>query len=793
MWSLKLRRFGSTLAFFALISTFLTAPPAAGALIRVRAATDWGHTLAGTNTIEKSEARPRNAPLPALSTFDVRYSNFPEWAKVEIQSAIDIWAANFKSSVPIVVNASWGRSSSWGILGSARPVSFYSGFPNSPDPSLWYPSALANALAGKDLDRSKSDILIQVNEEANWNTRGDGSPTSSEYDLHSVFLHEIAHGLGFISSDSYDTYFGVGSIDQPTPVDAFAQTSDGRRLADLPSPSLELGKAFTTSLVWAGPLATAANGGVKPKLYTPSNYEVGSSVFHLDEATFAKSFLDSVMTPNLNPGEVFTGPGPILLAMMADMRNKPPAGPAIGLPKSPRNVQALTGDTSVLITFDPPVNLRTAQITGYVVTNLKSGIEKMSPTSPVLVTGLKNGVSYTFSIVAKNALGTSAPIESKAITPQATWESIVLDRGADGRSVASTVFNGLPAVAYTDSRSGDLKLTLWTGSRWRKYIVDGDGRGLGKTNNPVTGDISLCVNGSWKKQTLHIIYNDSKEKDLRYAAFNGKSFTHEIIDGNGVSVNSYKDPIRVRTSSDVSVANACVATAAGVQVFYRDESQGILLGAVKSRKNKWVYELIDGDSTKNSRTTGDVGFHIQAIYRGSITYLAYDSVMGINQREEMTSGAVRIATRNSISPKSWKYQTLDLSTDDATAFGFDIALAKTPTDIMVTWLAASISSLPKADQIHWAKITSLTSISKITTENFGTPAAEISTDGQYIAFNCADRLCVLDTSKKSSGQGAIRLARSAQASEVTQSTWVTVNKSKYLVTSVNNQLSLLRP
>ncbi len=791
MWSLKLRETSSTLALLILISTFFTLPQAE-ALTRVRPATHWSYIFAGTNTIEKSEARPRNASLPALSVFDVRYSNFPQWAKVELQSAIDIWAANFKSSVPIVVDASWGPSS-WGVLGSVRPVSFYSGFPNSLDPSLWYPSALANALAGKDLDRAKSDILIQVNEQANWDTSGDGSPTSSEYDLQSVFLHEIAHGLGFLSGYSYDTYFGVGSIDQPTPLDAFAQTSDGRRLADLPSPSLELGKALTTSLVWAGPLAIAANGGVKPKLYTPSNYEAWSSVSHLDEATFAKSDLNSVMTPNLDPGEVFIGPGPILLAMLEDMRNKPPAGAATSLPESPRNVRALTGDTSALITFDPPVNLRTAQITGYLIKNHRSGVEITSLTSPVLVSGLQNGTSYTFSIVAKNALGRSAPIESKAITPQAAWKSTVLDRTADGKSVASTVFNGLPAVAYTDSKSGDLKLALWTGSNWHKYIVDGDGRGVGKTKNPITGDLSVCVNGSGKKQTLHIVYNDSKEKDLHYAAFNGKNFTHEIIDGNGLSVNDYEDPIRIRTSSDVSVSHACVASAAGVQVFYRDESQGILLGAVKSRNKKWVYELIDGDSAKNSRTTGDVGFHIQAIYHGSKTYLAYDSVMGLNQREEMTSGAVRIATRNSISPKSWKYQTLDLSTDDASVFGFDIALAKTPTSIVATWLAASRSSLPKADQIHWAKITSLTSISKITTENFGTPAAAISTDGQYIAFNCEDRLCVLDTSKKSSGQGAIRLARSAQASEVTQSTWVTVNKNKYLVTSVNNQLSLLRP
>lgn len=86
--------------------------------------------------------------------------------------------------------------------------------------------------------------------------------------------------------------------------------------------------------------------------------------------------LNSVMTPSLDPGEIFREPGPLLLAMMEDMRNKPPAGLAITLPDSPRNAQALIADSAALITFDPPINLRTAQITEYVVKNLKTGVEK---------------------------------------------------------------------------------------------------------------------------------------------------------------------------------------------------------------------------------------------------------------------------------------------------------------------------------------------------------------------------------------------------------------------------------
>ena len=777
----------------ALVASILSAPSAPALTFKQIPATTWGHVYAGTDPATSSNPRPAQKNLEAKSKFIVKYNNFPDWAKKEVQAAVNVWSANFSSAVPITVDASWGRSSSWGVLGSARPGSFFSAFSGAPDPSLWYSSATANALAGRDLDKANPEIIIQVNSGAIWNTRGDGTPSSSEYDLESVFIHELGHGLGFLSNDAYDPYYALGSLDQPTPFDAYLQTSDGRRLSDLPTPSKELGVALTSSLVWNGPLGIKANGGVKPKMYTPSRYESGSSTSHLDENTFSKSGLDSVMTPSLDPGEVFRQPGPLLLAMMEDMRNKPPAGVATELPQAPRNVQAFTGDSSALISFDPPVNLRTAQISEYVVKNIKTGVEKKSLTSPVLMTGLKNGTSYTFSVVAKNALGTSDPEITKAITPQTGWKSTVLDSSADGKSVASATFNGQPAIAYTDTKSGDLKLATYDGKKWRKVTVDGAGGSGGRTTDTISGSISMCVNGSGLKQTLHIFYSDLTEKDLRYAVFNGKSFAVEVIDGNGPVVNEYTEVVRVRTSSDVSVANACVATASSVQVYYRDETQGVLLGAVRTKTSTWKYELVDGDRKTDGRTTGDVGFHLQAIFDGSKTYVAYDSVVSMNQKKEITSGAIRIATRTGIEPRDWVYQTLDISTDDASIFGFDVALAKVNGDVMATWLAASTATAPKPNQVRWALLSDPTKISRLTTENFGTPGEYLATDGRTIIFNCQERLCALDTSKKDLGQSAIRLVSSTQGSEPTQSAWVTVNKVKYLLATVNGKLALLKP
>ena len=790
---MRIKRMGSFALVGALVVALLTTPSAQALSFKQIPATTWAHIYAGTEPATPQSSPTKSKNLEINSKFDVKYNNFPEWARKEVQASIDVWSANFKSSVVISVDASWGRSSSWGVLGSARPGSFFSAFAGAPDPSLWYPSALANALAGKDLDKANPEIVIQVNSSAPWNLRGDGVPTSNEYDLQSVFLHELGHGLGFLSNDVYDPYFGVGSLDQPTPFDAYLQTSDGRRLADLPTPSNELATVLTSYLVWSGPLGINANGGVKPRMYTPARYESGSSTSHLDEATFSNSGVDSLMTPSLDPGEVFKEPGPLLLAMMEDMRNKPPVGIATDLPLSPRNAQAYISDSAALIAFDPPANLRTAQITEYIVKNLKTGAERKTTTSPLLMTGLKNGTAYTFTVTAKNALGVSDPVTTKAVIPQAAWKSSVLDSSADGKTVASSVFNGKPVVAYTDTKNGDIKLATFDGKSWKKITVDGASRSAGRTTNTIEGDISLCVNGSGNNQTLHIFYTDSIEKDLRYATYNGKIFSFETVDGNGISVNDYEDPIRVRTASDVSGSHACVASANSLQIFYRDETQGVLLGAVKVKGSAWRYELVDGDRKADGRTTGDVGFHVRAIIDGSVTYVAYDSVLSINQKNEITSGAVRVASRTTLDPGAWRYQTLDISTDDALIFGFDVAIARTSSGVFLSWLAASAATTPKPNQVRWTSLKNPTKISKTATDTFGVPGEFLATDGKIIVFNCQERLCALDTSKKDLGQSAIRLVSSTQGSEPIQSAWVTVNKVKYLLATINGKLSLLKP
>jgi len=777
---------------FALIAGLITPLPVQALTPYLqREATQWGHVYAGPNTSVKQSPREKVAFVESKSKFIVNYKNFPDWAKKDFQAAVDVWSANFASTVPITIDATWTRIASFGVLGSARPGSYFSGFDKAPDSSLWYPSALANALAGVDLDPKQSEMVIQVNSLAEWNTRNDGISYPNEYDLQSVFLHEMGHGLGFLSTDSYDSFFGYGSIDQPTPFDAYTQVEDGRRLSDLPSPSIELGKALRSTLVWAGPLGIAANGGVKPLLYTPTKYEEGSSVSHLDEGTFSKSALDAVMTPNLDAGEIFHHPGPLLLAMMEDMRRKPPVGIAVGIPSAVRNVTALVADGAAIVTFDPPTNARTAQITSYSVRNLKTNQLKSTTASPITFTGLKNGTSYTFAVTASNSNGTSDPVITAAVTPQPSWKRFIIDAKSDAKLVTSTSFNGQPALVYIDSKSGDLKLATWSGTVWVKLTVDGAGGSTGRTNSDIKGALSMCVNGSGKKQALHIFYSDNQNTDLRYAKYDGKKFTYEVVDGDAPQVNNYEDPIRVRTGSDLSVSSACVASASGVQVFYRDESQGILLGAVKTNSAKsWSYELVDGDRKTDSRTTGDVAFHLKAAFDGKVSYVIYDSVLTINQKKEVTTGEVRLATRSNLSSTGWSYQTLDATSGAAPVSGYDVALGKNTNGVFATWLSAAPTSLPSANRVRWSYISKAITQESSTAEGFGKPSKYLSTDGTMIAFNCEKRLCALDSSK---AIPKVSYIAASENPDGISSTWVVVNRVKYLVAGINGELSMLRP
>jgi len=781
-------RLKSMITSLLVVTSFLVAPISNSSALEIKVApANWGYIYASGNSVSV-QATPRlpSANLEKKSNFLINFNTVPSLARPAVQAAVDIWSENFASTVPINVNVKWGSSSSYGVLASASAKNNFSNFNGAPDKTLYYASALANALAGRDLDPTSPEIEISITSNAPWYYGTDGNCPARSFDLVSVILHEMGHGLGFVSGNYYDAFSGFGRVDQPTPFDAYAQLPDGRRLADMPSPSLEAGKAMTSGLVWSGENAVKANNGIKPKLYTPSTYEPGSSISHLDEATFSQSADNAVMTPNLDSGEVFHLPGPLVLAMFEDMRQKPPAGIAAGTPQPPQNVKALIGDKSAIVRFDPPVNFRSAQVSKYDVTNIQTGNVVTVSESPVTISGLKNGTKYTFSVSATNSLGTSNSVNTNSVTPQPAWKSSIIDATADAKYLATATYAGKPVIAYSDSKKGDLKLATFSGNKWGIKTIDGNSTTLGKTTNDVSGYISMCTSVSGRTNYLHIFYSDLKDKDLRYAVYDGKSWYYEIVDGDALSIQDYKEFPRKRGGSDVSVSSACAVTASGVQVFYRDESQGILLGAVKDKLD-WRYEIVDGDKDTEDRTTGDVAFHLKATTVGKKIHLIYDSVRGFDMDRNVTRSEMRYATRSSAFVEDWTYKTLDVPGNGVSVAGYDVAIFNGARGINTGWFTGTGASFPNPDQVRY-QLFGATSFTDAKSVEYGVPNSPIVMDDRTIMFGCQLRLCALNQANRS-----VSLISNGTVQEGSLSSWITLNKIRYAVAGVSGKLTLFKP
>jgi len=782
---MRLKRF--LLSIGLLISVIVTPIPNANALTVKVAPAGWTYLFTGDTSASKtSTPRVLSVNLEKKSNFIPIYNNVPGVAKASIQRAIDIWSENFSSKVPVNVNVAWTKAPNSTILASASAKNIFSNFNGAPDKTLYYPSALANALAGVDLDIGEPELEINVTTGDFWYYGLDGKCPSNKYDLVSVILHEMAHGLGFMSGTYYDPATRVGRFLQPTAFDAYVQLPDGRRLVDLPSPSLEIGAALTSTLLWSGANALKANNGVKPLLFTPSVYEQGSSTSHLDEKTFSNTFENSVMTPNLSAGEVFHLPGTLLLAIFEDLRMKPPVGIATGLPGSVQNVRAVIGDKSAIIKFDPPADFRFAQIDSYLVENLQTGEIVKAPESPVVINGLKNGTKYTFSVKAVNSAGTSEPAKSNQITPQTSWKSTVIDSNADAKYIATTTYLGKPVIAYSESKNGDVKLATYSNGKWAIKTIDGNSDSAGKTTNNVAGHISLCTSTVGKINYLHIFYADLTNKDLKYALYNGKSFKYETVDGDGLVAQDYKEVNRIRGASDVSVTNACSVSSNVIQVFYRDESQGILLGAVKEN-GKWIYEIVDGDKDTEDRTTGDVAFHMKSVTVGKKISLIYDSVKGFDAEKNITKGEVRYASRSTSASSDWEYKTLDAPSERTYAVGYDVTILNTTKGLMTSWFTASGFTYPNPDQVKYQDINAVSVVS-VKADEFGTLNSSISADEKMVLFSCELRLCAVSKTSK-----AVNLVSKNTIQKGAQVNWITVDKTKYAMAGVSGKLTLLKP
>ncbi|ARK10249.1 T9SS type A sorting domain-containing protein [Fibrella sp. ES10-3-2-2] len=268
-----------------------------------------------------NDARARRA---ATSTFIVQYIGYPDSARAAFQRAVDIWSTLIVSPVPIRIKATW-RSLGTGVLGSASPATYIGAPDGSQRATSYYPIALAEKIARRNINHPDSaDIVANFSSTNTWYTGLDGNPRSGQYDLVTIVLHELGHGLGFTGGIRASASSQEGGIALPTVFDTYIENQLGTKILNTTIAN-NASSLFTQitgqNLFLNGPILQQRTGG-RAKLYAPTTYSTGSSLYHLDENTYRAGTPNALMTPFVAATEVAQNPGPAVLAFFEDMEWK---------------------------------------------------------------------------------------------------------------------------------------------------------------------------------------------------------------------------------------------------------------------------------------------------------------------------------------------------------------------------------------------------------------------------------------------------------------------------------------
>ncbi len=231
------------------------------------------------------------------------------------QYAASVWAEVINSSVEIRVGAHFGPLDcfpSSALLGMAGPFSAFRDFDGAPLPGTFYPVALANSLAGIDLDPSNDDVEAHFNSELDngcltarpngWYYGFDGNPGAGQIDLQIVLLHELAHGLGFLTFVNLATGAKLMGFD-----DAFMRNLEdhttGKLYPSMTNAERVAASTNTGNLHWVGSNVRAGSGvltagriGDHVQMYAPSPQVQGSSVSHFDTLLSPDELLEPFAT-----------------------------------------------------------------------------------------------------------------------------------------------------------------------------------------------------------------------------------------------------------------------------------------------------------------------------------------------------------------------------------------------------------------------------------------------------------------------------------------------------------------
>lgn len=261
--------------------------------------------MATTITLNNSDDANEglNDPTPSLPVGGNIGNTVGQQRVIVFEYAAALVASVINSTVPIRIEAKFDPltcDATSGILGLAGPNGFHQNFLGTPLINTFYSQAQANSLSGADLNPSTDDMGMTFNssvdnnsgclDNRNWYYGLDGNPPNNDIDFLTTVLHEVMHGIGFLtrvnltsgakqngSDDAYMLNIEDHSLGKIWP----NMTNSQRAASAKDDPDLHfIGNHVQNNL---GGLTDGINQG-HARLYAPSTLSTFSSVSHFSNA-----------------------------------------------------------------------------------------------------------------------------------------------------------------------------------------------------------------------------------------------------------------------------------------------------------------------------------------------------------------------------------------------------------------------------------------------------------------------------------------------------------------------------
>jgi hypothetical protein len=283
-----------------------------------------GHTAATIVIVNGNAAGVGfNDPTPVAPVGGNPGTTLGEQRLIAFQSAANLWGAQITSVPAILILATFeplSCTATSAVLGSAGPTEVWYFTSGAPFTGTWYHFALANALAGVDLDPANAQIRARFNSNLGQSGCLDGVPFylgldnnhGTSIDLVTVLLHEFAHGLGFSNVTSGTSGAFLGGV--PSVWDHFLfDGTSGKFWVDMTNAERTASAINTGKVVWTGAnVATnvpsvLASGTPDLVVSAPPSYGA-TGIYQVGTATFGPPLGSPGVTGQLMP---ITGVDPL--------------------------------------------------------------------------------------------------------------------------------------------------------------------------------------------------------------------------------------------------------------------------------------------------------------------------------------------------------------------------------------------------------------------------------------------------------------------------------------------------